>query len=75
MVGEGTCKTNLRRMDSNENSLTVGLLALNPFNMDNELLAITSDHLSRLIAFVVTTDNLRISETEINNSENIFLKR
>ena len=52
----------LAGVDAHIDGGSVGLLPLDPLNVDTELLPVTLDYLPNLLAFVVTADNLREAE-------------
>ena len=51
----------LAGVDANIDGGTIGLLPLDPLNVDPELGSVTLDNLSNLLALVVATDNLENS--------------
>ena len=57
----------LAGVDTNIDGGSVGLLPLDPLNVDTELLPVTLDYLPNLLAFVVTADNLQILKITIHN--------
>ena len=48
-------------VDANWNSCTIGLLSLDPLNVDHELFTVALGHLAHLLAFVVASNNLQIT--------------
>ena len=57
----------LAGVDTDVDGGSVGLLPLDPLNVDTELLPVTLDYLPNLLAFVVTADNLQILKITNHN--------
>lgn len=55
-------------MDANWSICSIGLFALDAFDVDYEFLAVHLDNFSNCVAFVVTTDNLEMEFNRTNDT-------
>ena len=60
--------THLRRVDTNRDCGTIGLLSLDPLNVHHKLFTVTLDLLADLLSLVVTADHLRQNQQNIKSN-------
>ena len=53
-------------MNANRDCGTIGLLTLDPLNVDHEFLSVAVDHFANLLALVVSANNLM--QRDVNES-------